>query len=65
MVGGIEDDLAHVRKEIQRLARLRYQQRGFTGEQQTEYEALIARRDELAERRGVGAGETDGPPSDP
>jgi regulator of sirC expression with transglutaminase-like and TPR domain len=48
MADGIEDEFAHVREEIQRLARLRYQQRGFTEDQQAEYEALISRRDKLA-----------------
>ena len=42
-----EDELTRVRAEIQRLARVRYAQRRFTDEQQAEYEALVARRNEL------------------
>jgi hypothetical protein len=65
MAGGIEDELAHVRENIQRLARLRYQQRGFTDDQQAEYEALIARRDALAQELGAGTVDTDDAPSEP
>ena len=53
MGGGTEEELAHVREEIQRLARLRYRQRGFTDDQQIEYEALVSRRDELVGGAGT------------